>query len=140
MASYNPTSLTPSLFTEVPVLSQENERSCICVLEVMYMCVRDISQESEQSCICVLEVMYMWVRDIEFAHFYDFSIEFLELFRQCDIFFSFYYRLWKKNYDDVPATGPPKETLQGGTILLWGLRTGWNFSQNCGFELKIPTK
>ena len=59
MASYNPTSLTPSLFTEVPVLSQENERSCICVLEVMYMCVRDISQESEQSCICVLEVMYM---------------------------------------------------------------------------------
>ena len=33
MASYNPTSLTPSLFTEVPVLSQESER-------VMYMCVR----------------------------------------------------------------------------------------------------
>jgi hypothetical protein len=60
MASYNPTSLTPSLFTEVPVLSQESERSCICVLEVMYMCVRDI----------------------EFAYFYDFSIEFLELFRQ----------------------------------------------------------
>ena len=40
MASYNPTSLTPSLFTEVPVLSQESEWSCICVLEVMYMCVR----------------------------------------------------------------------------------------------------
>ena len=52
MASYNPTSLTPSLFTEVPVLSQEVEPSCICV------------------------------RDIEFAYFYDFSIEFLELFRQ----------------------------------------------------------
>jgi hypothetical protein len=67
----------------------------------------------------------MCVRDIEFAYFYDFSIEFLEHFRQCDIFFfSFYYRLWKKNYDDVPATGPPKEILQGGTILLWGLRTG----------------
>ena len=81
--------------------------------------------------------MYMRVRDIEFAYFYDFSIEFLKLFRQCDIFFSFYYRLWKKNYDDVPATGPPKEILQGGTILLWDLRTGWNFSQNCGFELKI---
>ena len=32
--------------------------------------------------------MYMCVRDIEFAYFYDFSIEFLELFRQCDIFFS----------------------------------------------------
>ena len=27
----------------------------------------------------------MCVRDIEFAYFYDFSIEFLELFRQCDI-------------------------------------------------------
>jgi hypothetical protein len=38
--------------------------------------------------------------------------------------FSFYHRLWKKNYDDVPATGPPKEILQGGTILLCGLRTG----------------
>ena len=71
MTSYNPTSLTPSLFTEVPELSQERERSCICVLEVMYMCVRDI----------------------EFAYFYDFSIEFLKLFRQCDIFFPLYYRL-----------------------------------------------
>jgi hypothetical protein len=29
----------------------------------------------------------MFVRDIEFAYFYDFSIEFLEFFRQCDIFF-----------------------------------------------------
>ena len=29
----------------------------------------------------------MCLRDIEFAYFYDFSIEFLELFRQCDIFF-----------------------------------------------------
>jgi hypothetical protein len=67
MASYNPTSLTLSLFTEVPVLSQESERSCICVLEVMYMCVRGI----------------------EFAYFYDFSIECLELFRHCDIFFHF---------------------------------------------------
>ena len=34
MASYNPTSLTPSLFTEVSVLSQENERSYICVLGI----------------------------------------------------------------------------------------------------------
>jgi hypothetical protein len=57
MASYNPTSLTPSLFTEVPVLSQESE-----------------------------QVMYMCVGDIEFAYFYDFSIEFLELFRQCVFF------------------------------------------------------
>ena len=28
------TSLTPPLFIEVPVPSQESERSCICVLEV----------------------------------------------------------------------------------------------------------
>ena len=34
MESYNPTSLTPSLFTEVPVLSQESERSCTCVLGI----------------------------------------------------------------------------------------------------------
>jgi hypothetical protein len=34
MASYNPTSLTPSLFTEIPVLSQESEWSCICVLGI----------------------------------------------------------------------------------------------------------
>ena len=37
-------------------ISQESDRSCICVLEVMYMCVRGISQESDRSCICVLEV------------------------------------------------------------------------------------
>ena len=34
MASYNSNSLTPSLFTEVPELSQESERSCICVLGI----------------------------------------------------------------------------------------------------------
>jgi hypothetical protein len=34
-------------------------------------------------------VMYMCVRDIEFAYFYDFSIECLELIRHCDIFFHF---------------------------------------------------
>ena len=80
----------------------------------------------------------MCVRDIAFSYFYDFSIEFLELFRRCDTFFPFYYRLWKKNYDDESATEPPREILQGRTILLWGLRTGWNFSQDCGFELNVP--
>ena len=34
------TSLTPPLLIGVPVSSQKSERSCICVLEVMYMCVR----------------------------------------------------------------------------------------------------
>ena len=31
--------------------------------------------------------MYMCLRDIEFAYFYDFSIESFKLFRQCDIYF-----------------------------------------------------
>jgi hypothetical protein len=53
--------------------------------------------------------MYMCVRDIELAYFYEFSIDFLELFRHCDIFFKFYYRLWKTNYDDVPAQGLQKK-------------------------------
>ena len=81
----------------------------------------------------------MCVRDIEFAYFYDFSIEFLKLFRQCDIFFSLYmyYRLWKKNYNDVPATGPPKEILQGGTIRLWGL-SPWGTSEIHGPFLGSP--
>ena len=30
------------LFIEVSVPSQESERSCICVLEVMYLCVRGL--------------------------------------------------------------------------------------------------
>ena len=34
------------------------------------------------------ECEWSCIRDIEFAYFYDFSIGFLELFRQCDIFFS----------------------------------------------------
>ena len=34
------TSVTPPLFIEVPVPGKERERSCICVLEVMYLCVR----------------------------------------------------------------------------------------------------
>jgi uncharacterized membrane protein len=34
------TSLTPPLLIEMPVLIQESERwSCICVLEVMYLCI-----------------------------------------------------------------------------------------------------
>jgi hypothetical protein len=33
-------SLPLPLFIEMPMLNQESERSCICVLEVMYLCVR----------------------------------------------------------------------------------------------------
>jgi hypothetical protein len=44
------TSLTPPLFIDVSIPSQESERSCICVLGVS-------SQESERSCICVLGVL-----------------------------------------------------------------------------------
>ena len=80
----------------------------------------------------------MCVRDIEFAYFYDFSIEFLKLFRQCDIFCFHFIIGCEKRIMMYRPTRPPKEILQVGTITLWGLRTGWNFSQNCGFELKIP--
>jgi hypothetical protein len=46
------TSLTPPHFIEVAVPSLESEWSCICVLEVMYLCVRGM----------------------DFASFYDFDI------------------------------------------------------------------
>jgi hypothetical protein len=42
MPSYNPTSLTPSLFTEVPVLSQESKRSCICVIVISNLSISTI--------------------------------------------------------------------------------------------------
>ena len=61
---------------QVSVQSKGSERSCICVLEIMYLCVRDhvfVCQRSricvlavmylcQRSCICVLEVMYLCVR------------------------------------------------------------------------------
>jgi len=50
MASYNPTRLTPSLFIEVPVLSQESERSCI-------MCARDIE-------VCLFPRFVYWIYGI----------------------------------------------------------------------------
>ena len=65
MVSYNPTSLTPSLVTEVPVLSQESEWSeCICVLGISVrkvsrscICVLGISvRKVSRSCICVLGI------------------------------------------------------------------------------------
>ena len=68
MTSYNPTSLTPSLFTEVPV--------------------------------CVLGISNLPISTIFLMNLWNFSDSVIFLF-------SFYHRLWKKNYDDVPATGPP---------------------------------
>jgi hypothetical protein len=38
------------------------------------------------------------------------------------------------------SAGPPREILQGGTRLLWGPGTGWNWSQNWGFELKFKKR
>ena len=52
VCSYN--SLTPPLFIEESVPRPESHRSCICVLEVMYLCVRGV----------------------DFASFYDFDILF----------------------------------------------------------------
>ena len=47
---------------QVSVQSQGSERSCICVLEVMYLCVRGHVFVCQRSCICVLGVMYLCVR------------------------------------------------------------------------------
>ena len=44
------------------VPSQESEQSCICVLEVMYLCIRGHLFVCQRSSICVLEVMYLCVR------------------------------------------------------------------------------
>ena len=44
------------------VYLQESVRSCICVLGVMYLCVRVHVFVCQRSCICVLEVMYLCVR------------------------------------------------------------------------------
>ena len=59
------------------------QRSCICVLEVMYLCVRGHVFVCQRSCICVLEVMYLCVRGhvfmcwgIDLISFYDLSIGF----------------------------------------------------------------
>ena len=42
MASYNPTSLTPSLVTKVSVISQESEWSCIYVLRISHFPISTI--------------------------------------------------------------------------------------------------
>ena len=68
-------SVTTSFFIEVPVPSQESERSCICVLEVMYLCVRG------HVFICW---WYLYCLFLRFVYLI------LELFRHCDILFSFY--------------------------------------------------
>jgi hypothetical protein len=76
------TSLTPPLVIEVPVPSQESERSCLCVLRV---------------CLCVLRVSIFPLFlpfNIFFYCFWNcfdsvvlFFLLFLELFRQCGIIF-----------------------------------------------------
>ena len=53
---------------EVPVQSQENEQSCICVLEVMYLCIRGHVFVYQRSCLCVLEVMYLCIRSHVFVY------------------------------------------------------------------------
>ena len=44
------TSLTPPLFTEVPVPSQESELSCICVLKVSFLSLTAIFSIGFWSC------------------------------------------------------------------------------------------
>ena len=66
------------------------QRSCICVLEVVYLCVRGHVFVCQRSCICVLEVMYLCVRGIDFAYFYDFSIRRWNFFDSV-VFFVFHF-------------------------------------------------
>ena len=108
MTSYNPTSLIPSLVTEVPVLSQESERSCICVMGISNLSISTIF------------LLIVWNFSDSVIFFFHFTIG-------CE-----------KKLCWCTGNRAYKEILQGGTILLWGLRTGWNCSHNCGFELKIP--
>jgi hypothetical protein len=69
----------PPLYIEVPVTSQESERSCICVLGVpsqeserSCICVLGVpSQESERSCICVLRVSIL---SLSMILIFDFGI------------------------------------------------------------------
>ena len=104
------------------------QRSCICVLEVMYLCVRGhvfVCQRScicvnghvfvcQRSCICVLAVMYLCVRGHVFVcqrscirvlgYRFDLFLRFvywiLDLFRQCGIFFFLIVLLWLPRKDD----------------------------------------
>ena len=55
----------------------------------MYMCVRDISQESERSCICVLGISNFPISTIFLFNFWNFSDSVI-------FFFPFYYVVKKE--------------------------------------------
>ena len=83
------TSLTPQfVLIEESAATQENVRSCICVLRRSCICVLGAVMY-----LCFKAVMYLCIRGIKFASFYEFD-KILELLRQCGIFvffsFSFY--------------------------------------------------
>ena len=84
------------LFIAVSVPTHASERSCICVLEVMYLCVRGM--DSVRHC-GILELFRHWY----FLFFYYI----LELFRQRGIF-CFSIRFWKCfGSADRSALSPP---------------------------------
>jgi hypothetical protein len=73
------TSLTPPLFTEVPVPSQESELSCICVLKVSFLSLTTIFS------IGFLELFRQRVWNCSDSVFGAVPTACLELFRQCGI-------------------------------------------------------
>jgi hypothetical protein len=77
------------LFTEVPVLSQESERSWIYVIGISNLSISTIF------------LLIVWNFSYSVIIFYHFIIG-------C-----------KNCYDDVPATGPPKEILQAEQYCFW---------------------
>lgn len=87
-------------YIEVPVPSQGSERSCICVLLIMYLCAVGYVFVCCWSCICVLLVMYLCVvghvfvcRCINFASFYYFDIWFWNC-SDSEVSFVFHFTLY----------------------------------------------
>jgi hypothetical protein len=90
------TSLTPPLVIEVPVPSQESERSCLCVLRVC-LCVLRVSIFPLFLPFNIFFIVFGTVSTVWYYLFYCFwncfdsvvlfFLLFLELFRQCGIIF-----------------------------------------------------
>ena len=66
------------------------QRSCVCVLEVMCLCVSGHVFVCQRSCVCVLEVMCLCVSGITVAYFYDFYISYWNC-SESVIFFIFHF-------------------------------------------------
>ena len=108
MASYNPTTLTPSLFTEVPVLSQESERSCICVLGISNL---------------PISTFFYWI---------------FGTFPTVWYFFFILLQVVKKELWWCTGNRASKRNIARWNNTALGPADRLKLLSNCGFELKIP--